>query len=92
LESGGPNAVELAKNIAKDAGKELSSDEIQSIFAPQVARLVAVRDALDNISKGQYVDLDSELYDILNQVNMIDTSGFVTNMENLAEAYLKVYE
>lgn len=91
LEAGGQLAVEKAKELAEKTGQELSSEDIESYFYSEVNRIKGYADSLTDLTTGQYV-AEGDFKQILRSVGMIDSSGMVANIENMAAAYKAIYD
>ena len=91
LESGGELALTAMEEIAADAGRELSTDEIKAAYRAQIEPIVSLAESLDTLKKGSIVDK--------NQIAALTAAGFTVNehgliiaVGDLAAAYESLYD
>jgi len=91
IKDGGSNAVELMSLIAKSQGRELTAEEMENYFAPEVQKYMNIAEQIPQLVVGQYVG-EGELRDILSSVGAVDDSGMVQAVEDMASVYFEIYQ
>ena len=91
LESGGEQAISVMKEIAADAGRELSTDEIKAAYRAQVEPIISLVESLDTLNKGSIVD-KNQIEALVQAGFTVNEHGVITAVGDMAAAYESLYD